>query len=72
VDGVPTPVLRANAVFRAVPVSAGRHDVLLLYRPAAATAGVMVSLGAALGGLGLAFLRRESGPPASSSPDGTR
>jgi hypothetical protein len=72
VDGIPTPVLRANAVFRAVSVPAGRHDVLLLYRPSAATAGVMVSVGAALGGLGLAFVRRRSAPPAASSRDGTR
>jgi hypothetical protein len=32
-DGEPAPVLRANAVFRAVAVPEGRHRVELVYRP---------------------------------------
>ena len=47
VDGSPAPVLRANAVFRAVAVPAGQHRIEMRYRPAAATAGLAVS------GLGL-------------------
>jgi hypothetical protein len=33
VDGVPTPLLRANVIFRAVEVQAGRHTVVMRFRP---------------------------------------
>jgi len=44
VDGRATPVLRANVAFRAVPVAAGRHEVMLLYRPASVFWGLGISL----------------------------
>jgi hypothetical protein len=44
VDGVPTPVVRANGKHRAVAVSAGRHEVVLRYAPPGLAAGVAVSL----------------------------
>lgn len=44
VDGAATPVLRANVAFRAVPVPAGRHEVVLLYRPASVFWGLGISL----------------------------
>jgi hypothetical protein len=65
VDGRPAIVRRANGLFRAVEVPAGRHAVELWYRPAAAMAG------AALSGLGLlalgavALLGWRVEPPAS-------
>jgi hypothetical protein len=43
VDGRPSPVLRANVVFRAVRLGAGRHVVEFLYRPWPVTAGLVVS-----------------------------
>jgi hypothetical protein len=43
VDGRPAPLLRANVAFRAVAVPAGRHAVEMVYRPAAALAGLVVS-----------------------------
>jgi len=48
-DGEPIPVLRANMMFRAVEVPAGRHEVIMLYRPAGLLAGLVVTfMGAAL------------------------
>ncbi|HLE70418.1 MAG TPA: YfhO family protein [Vicinamibacteria bacterium] len=44
VDGVKTPILRAQAAFRAVRVPAGKHRVLFLYRPASLRLGAAVSL----------------------------
>lgn len=49
VDGAPAPVLRANGIFRAVAVAAGRHRVTMRYRPRAATVGLAVSLLTAIG-----------------------
>ncbi len=43
VDGRPAPLLRAQLAFQAIPVPAGRHTVLLVYRPLTFQAGVLVS-----------------------------
>ena len=42
VDGKDAPILRANVLFRAVPVTAGRHHVRFTFRP---LAGAMTELG---------------------------
>ena len=48
VDGKAADILRANYVFRAVPLSAGRHAVVFKFRPASFLFGAAVScLGAA-------------------------
>ncbi len=47
VDGAPARILKADGLFRAVPVLAGDHEVVMTYRPPAAGAG----LGAGLAGL---------------------
>lgn len=44
VDGVEAPILRANTVFRAVPVPAGRHTVLFQYRPRSFRLGMAGSI----------------------------
>jgi hypothetical protein len=44
VDGVPTPVLRANGKHRAVAVSAGRHEVVLRYQAPGFVAGLALSV----------------------------
>jgi hypothetical protein len=54
-DGAPAPLLRANLAFVAVPAPAGRHRVVLRYRPWAVGWGLAVT-GAALGA-GLIGLR---------------
>ncbi|TME23149.1 MAG: YfhO family protein [Chloroflexi bacterium] len=46
VDGVETPVLRADALFRAVPLSAGDHDVEIFFDSASFKRGAFVTLGA--------------------------
>jgi len=48
VDGVEQPVLRANAAFRAVALTAGEHTVDMVYRPVAARAGAAASGATAL------------------------
>jgi hypothetical protein len=48
IDGRPASLFRANALVRAVPVPAGRHEVGFAYRPASVRVGAAVSI-AALG-----------------------
>lgn len=48
VDGVESPLLRANLAFRAVAVPAGEHEILLRYRPRALRQGVGIAALAAL------------------------
>ncbi|OLC54711.1 MAG: hypothetical protein AUH92_03460 [Acidobacteria bacterium 13_1_40CM_4_69_4] len=43
-DGRPSPVLRADGLFRAVQVTAGRHTLDMFYRPASVVAGALASL----------------------------
>jgi len=60
VDGAEAMVLRANGLFRAVRLPAGRHRVLFAYRPPSAAAGAVLGLlgvAAAGAGLGLRALR---------------
>ncbi len=47
VDGSPAPILRANYLFRAVPVSAGKHTVTFRYEPRSFTLGATISVAAA-------------------------
>jgi uncharacterized membrane protein YfhO len=49
VDGEPAPVVRANLAFRAVPVPAGDHVVMMHFEPRALRAGVLVSVTLLLG-----------------------
>ncbi|HUG53696.1 MAG TPA: YfhO family protein, partial [Vicinamibacteria bacterium] len=66
VDGAPAPVLRANALFRAVPIPAGRHDVEMRYRPPSAPWGAVTSaIGVALIAAALAAARRDPAPAAT-------
>jgi Bacterial membrane protein YfhO len=46
VDGVPTPVMRANGKHRAVAVPAGTHEVVLRYEPPGLWLGQLVSAAA--------------------------
>ena len=55
-DGTPVPVLRANAVMRAVRVPPGAHSVRFDYRPLSFRLGALLSV-LALGALALALLR---------------
>jgi hypothetical protein len=43
VDGVGTPILRADITFRAVAVPAGAHRVVMRFRPASARNGLILS-----------------------------
>jgi len=58
----PVPILRANYLFRAVSLPAGRHEIVFRYRPRTWHAGWMVTAltASALGGLELSRHRRRS------------
>jgi hypothetical protein len=43
VDGIPAPLLRANALYRAVRLTPGAHDVRFVYRPTPFYLGVVVT-----------------------------
>ena len=44
VDGVEQPILRANYLFRAVPIQAGKHQVSFVYKPLSFRIGLIVTL----------------------------
>jgi hypothetical protein len=44
VDGRPVPILRANYTFRAIPISAGQHDVQFRYVPSNLRAPALASM----------------------------
>jgi uncharacterized membrane protein YfhO len=50
VDGQAAPILRANQLLRAVPITAGEHELRVLYDP------VSFKLGAILSGVTLVLL----------------
>ena len=58
VDGQRAPLLRADGVFRAVRVSAGRHLVRFVFRPRSLILGGALSVAMALGLLGMARVWR--------------
>jgi hypothetical protein len=57
VDGKPTPILRADFAFQAVPVTAGTHELRLTYRNRWVTLGAAVSLGTLAVLVGALWLR---------------
>ncbi|MCW5853434.1 MAG: YfhO family protein [Anaerolineae bacterium] len=61
VDGQPAPVERANFAFRAVPLTAGAHQVELRFAPVSWRIGQGISLLALLAWLGLAGLVYQRG-----------
>jgi len=68
VDGNTVPIYRADLYFRAVPLTAGEHQILLYYRPLVARIGLMVSLAAwLLGGLFMAVMLARIGRKSTSS-----
>lgn len=49
VDGAPTPILRANLLFRAVALTPGSHEVIFTYQPTRWRTGAAISLLTLLG-----------------------
>ncbi len=60
VDGVATPILRANLAFRAVALPAGKHQVTMRFRPRPARAGLIVSTLSIVGLLAFCGRRKKS------------
>lgn len=44
IDGRKVPILRADFLLRAIPLTAGHHKIIFVYRPATFLAGVAISL----------------------------
>ena len=65
VDGAPAPLLRTNALFRGVPLAAGRHRIEMSYLPRSVVRGAVLSALGLAGLVALAFLARRR--PASVS-----
>lgn len=60
VDGDDTEILRANGLFRAVPVPTGRHEVVFSYEPASLRVGLLGSMLGALLLVGIPLAARRS------------
>jgi len=58
VDGEPTPVHRADVLFRAVAVDAGHHRVVFTFRPVSLLVGAAISVAGLLGLLVVATLSK--------------
>jgi hypothetical protein len=65
VDGRDAQVIRANGLFRAVGVPAGRHVVRFRYQPASITVGAGISLLSVLATIGLALFDLRRRPSAA-------
>lgn len=66
VDGQPTPVLRADGLFRAIRITPGDHEVVFTYRSRPFEIGLiisLVSLVALIAALAFPSLRRKTDPP---------
>lgn len=61
VDGQPAPLLRANLTMRAVPITAGRHHVVLTFAPPGLRTGLVLSLAGLVVLVGLLLMGRR--PP---------
>lgn len=55
VDGIETPLFRADYIFRAVPLGSGQHSVVFEYRPATLMWGTLISGLCVLGCIALAI-----------------
>ncbi len=55
VDGIETPLYRADYIFRAVPLGSGQHSIVFEYRPASLMWGAIISGFCVLGSLALAI-----------------
>jgi hypothetical protein len=65
VDGSPTEILRANVLFRAVRVPAGRHHLVFRYDPLSVPVGALLTAASLLGAAGFGW--RHLGPNARRS-----
>ena len=61
VDGVPTPILRTNGIFMAVPLAPGEHTLEFHYLPPHFWLGVVITLAGAFALLasGIGLYRHE-------------
>ncbi len=67
VDGRPAAVLRANVAFCAVAVAAGRHEIVLTYRPFSVAVGLWLSAASLAAAFGACVAGRRLEAPLSAS-----
>jgi hypothetical protein len=58
VDGRPTPIYRADFVFRAIPIEAGQHSVMFEYFPISLLIGLLISIVSSIVLVGISVLPR--------------
>jgi uncharacterized membrane protein YfhO len=56
VDGKPTPIYRADVLFRGVPIEPGKHTIIFEYQPVSFRVGAVISVTSILTTIGLAIV----------------
>lgn len=68
IDGIETPILKCNYLFRGIEIPAGDHDILLKFKPISAEKGKIFKWGSflviLLGFCSIFYLKRRSASPA--------
>lgn len=69
VDGETTEALEVNSTFIGIPVTAGEHQVEIVYTTPYFNIGLMISIAALLGAIAASVWRRKRSPRESSTTE---
>lgn len=68
IDGTVVPIMRADGIFRGIPIPAGHHHVEIAYQPLSAYVGAAISIAALMAMVALLFTRRRISVSDAQSP----